>query len=129
SPSSSRPPDPTRSCPRQAATQWTDPRHVPSMGASCTSCADPARPRLLPGETSTSVPKAIRMSAPVLPTLHIRDLDVWFGTRQVLHAIDLSAQPGRRIGLVGENGSGKSTLFRAVVGNLPTGARVTGAVD
>ncbi len=69
------------------------------------------------------------MSAPVLPTLHIRDLDVWFGTRQVLHGIDLSAQPGRRIGLVGENGSGKSTLLRAVLGNLPQSALVTGTVD
>ena len=69
------------------------------------------------------------MSAPVLPTLHIRDLDVRFGTRQVLHGIDLSAQPGRRIGLVGENGSGKSTLLRAVLGNLPQSALVTGTVD
>jgi len=69
------------------------------------------------------------MSAPVLPTLHLRDLDVWFGTRQVLHGIDLSAQPGRRIGLVGENGSGKSTLLRAVIGNLPQSALVTGTVE
>jgi macrolide transport system ATP-binding/permease protein len=69
------------------------------------------------------------MSAPVLPTLHVRDLDVWFGTRHVLQGIDLTAQPGRRIGLVGENGSGKSTLLRAIVGTLPSRALVTGEID
>ena len=69
------------------------------------------------------------MSAPVLPTLHVRDLDIWFGTRHVLQGIDLTAQPGRRIGLVGENGSGKSTLLRAIVGTLPSRALVTGEID
>jgi macrolide transport system ATP-binding/permease protein len=69
------------------------------------------------------------MSASTIPTLHVRDLDVWFGTRQVLHSIDLTAQPGRRIGLVGENGSGKSTLLRAVAGTLPSHAHVTGEID
>ncbi len=62
-------------------------------------------------------------------TLHVADLDVWFGTRQVLHAIDLTAQPGRRIGLIGENGSGKSTLLRAIAGTLPSRAVVTGTID
>jgi macrolide transport system ATP-binding/permease protein len=69
------------------------------------------------------------MSAHVLPPLQVHDLDVWFDTRQVLHAIDLTAQPGRRIGLVGENGSGKSTLLRAITGNLPARALVSGTVD
>jgi macrolide transport system ATP-binding/permease protein len=69
------------------------------------------------------------MSATTLPTLHLNDLDVWFGTRQVLHGIDLTAQPGRRIGLVGENGSGKSTLLRAIAGTLPSRALVTGEID
>jgi macrolide transport system ATP-binding/permease protein len=69
------------------------------------------------------------MSASTIPTLHVSDLDVWFGTRQVLGGIDLTAQPGRRIGLVGENGSGKSTLLRAIAGTLPARALVTGAID
>jgi macrolide transport system ATP-binding/permease protein len=69
------------------------------------------------------------MSAPILPTLHVSDLDVWFGTRQVLHGIDLVAAPGRLIGLVGENGSGKSTLLRAVAGTLPTRSQVRGTID
>jgi macrolide transport system ATP-binding/permease protein len=69
------------------------------------------------------------MSASTIPALHVSDLDVWFGTHRVLHAIDLTAQPGRRIGLVGENGSGKSTLLRAVAGTLPSRALVTGTID
>jgi macrolide transport system ATP-binding/permease protein len=54
---------------------------------------------------------------------------VWFGTRPVLDGVDLVAQPGRRIGLVGENGSGKSTLLAAMAGTLPRRAHVTGDVD
>ena len=64
-----------------------------------------------------------------IPALHVSDLDVWFSTRQVLHGIDLTAQPGRRIGLVGENGSGKSTLLRAIAGTLSSRALVTGTID
>ena len=69
------------------------------------------------------------MSASTIPALRVCDLDVRFGTRQVLDGIELTAQPGRRIGLVGENGSGKSTLLRAVAGTLPARAVVTGTVD
>ena len=49
--------------------------------------------------------------------------------RTVLTGVDLLAQPGRRIGLVGENGVGKSTLLRAVAGRLPARARVSGRVE
>src|SRR5690242_4959713 len=69
------------------------------------------------------------MSVSTIPTVHVSDLDVWFDTRQVLHGIDLTAQPGRRIGLVGENGSGKSTLLRAIAGTLPSRALVTGSIE
>ncbi len=64
-----------------------------------------------------------------LPSVHVSGLDVWFGTRQVLHDLDLTVSPGRRTGLVGENGSGKSTLLRALAGTLPPRALVTGTVD
>jgi macrolide transport system ATP-binding/permease protein len=64
-----------------------------------------------------------------LPTLRVSGLDVWFGTRQVLHDLDLTVSPGRRTGLVGENGSGKTTLLRALSGTLPSRALVSGTVD
>lgn len=72
------------------------------------------------------------MSAPTtatLPPVVVRDLSVAFGRRTVLDGIDLLAQPGRRIGLIGENGAGKSTLLRAVDGTLPRLAQVSGSVE
>jgi len=64
-----------------------------------------------------------------LAPLVVRDLRVAFGPRTVLDGIDLLAQPGRRIGLIGENGAGKSTLLRAVAGTLPEVAQVTGTIE
>lgn len=76
------------------------------------------------------------MSAPSAPThttalqpVVVRDLGVRYGDRPVLDGIDLLAQPGRRIGLIGENGAGKSTLLRAIAGRLPRRAQVTGSVE
>jgi macrolide transport system ATP-binding/permease protein len=69
------------------------------------------------------------MSALALPTLHIADLGVWFGGHHVLHDVNLLAQPGHRIGVVGENGAGKSTLLHAIAGTLPDDALVHGTVD
>jgi macrolide transport system ATP-binding/permease protein len=97
--------------------------------ALCTSCAELPRVRgILPGGTDLST-EGSRMSAPVLPTLRVIDVDVWFSNRRVLQDIDLTAQAGRRIGLVGENGCGKSTLLHAIAGTLPQRAVVTGTID
>ena len=41
-----------------------------------------------------------------------------YGTRTVLHGIDLAAARGRILGIVGPNGSGKSTLIKALAGLL-----------
>ncbi|KRE96052.1 antibiotic ABC transporter ATP-binding protein [Nocardioides sp. Soil774] len=67
--------------------------------------------------------------APTPAPLVVSGLSVAYPRRTVLTGIDLVAQPGRRIGLVGENGTGKSTLLRAVAGRLPSPARVSGTVD
>ncbi|KRB78695.1 antibiotic ABC transporter ATP-binding protein [Nocardioides sp. Root190] len=68
------------------------------------------------------------MSAAFSPVV-VRDLTLAFGRRTVLDGVDLIAQPGRRIGLIGENGAGKSSLLRAVDGSLPRTAHVTGSID
>jgi macrolide transport system ATP-binding/permease protein len=68
-------------------------------------------------------------STTTLAPLVVSALSVSYPDRTVLTGVDLLAQPGRRIGLVGENGVGKSTLLRAVAGRLPTRARVTGSVQ
>jgi macrolide transport system ATP-binding/permease protein len=68
-------------------------------------------------------------AAGALAPVVVRDLGVAFRDRTVVSGLDLVAQPGRRIGLVGENGAGKSTVLRAVAGTLPHRARVTGSVS
>ena len=51
--------------------------------------------------------------------LVIRDLTIRIGGRTLLDHADLTAEPGRRIGLVGRNGAGKSTLLNAIAGEMP----------
>ncbi|MGY6555637.1 MAG: ATP-binding cassette domain-containing protein [Wenzhouxiangella sp.] len=62
------------------------------------------------------------------PLLHLDQVGLGYGDRQVLEEVSLSLAPGDRIGLLGLNGAGKSTLVRALAGELaPLGGRVTGA--
>ena len=49
-------------------------------------------------------------------TLTARGLDVSFGRRTVLAAVDVAVGPGTRAGVVGPNGSGKSTLLKVLAG-------------
>ncbi|HEU4513529.1 MAG TPA: ATP-binding cassette domain-containing protein [Nocardioidaceae bacterium] len=51
-----------------------------------------------------------------LSPLVARDLVRSYGDRVVLDGVDLVANPGRPLGLVGENGAGKSTLLRVLSG-------------
>ena len=51
--------------------------------------------------------------------LHARGLALALGARHLLVDVDLSVDPGQRIGLVGPNGVGKSTLLRVLAGLLP----------
>ncbi len=50
-------------------------------------------------------------------SLVARDLVRSYGGRVVLDGVDLRANPGRPLGLVGENGAGKSTLLRLLSGS------------
>ena len=50
----------------------------------------------------------------------VEGLDAVLGARQILHGVDLVAEPGSVVGVVGPNGSGKSTLLRCISGLLPT---------
>jgi macrolide transport system ATP-binding/permease protein len=45
-----------------------------------------------------------------------RDLSRTYGDRVVLDGVDVLAQPGEPLGVVGENGAGKSTLLRLLAG-------------
>ena len=50
--------------------------------------------------------------------LHARDISLALGARHILEGVDLSVDPGQRIGLVGPNGVGKSTLLQLMAGQL-----------
>ncbi|HKD36004.1 MAG TPA: ABC transporter ATP-binding protein, partial [Pirellulales bacterium] len=63
------------------------------------SVAEPVRP-VHPGRIEGSV--------------ELRGVRFKYGTREVLHGIDLAIRPGEMIGLVGASGAGKSTLINLV---------------
>jgi peptide/nickel transport system ATP-binding protein len=65
--------------------------------------------------------------------LEVRGLNVRFslddgGTAHAVRGVDLSLDPGERLGLVGESGCGKSTTVSAIMGLLPPSATVAGGV-
>jgi ABC-type glutathione transport system ATPase component len=67
------------------------------------------------------------------PLLQIEDLQVWFelegrGELHAVQGVNLSLEPGERLGLVGESGCGKTTTALAIMGLLPSSASVSGRV-
>ena len=55
--------------------------------------------------------------------LEIRNLEKSFGNKQVLFGVDLTAQQGHILGLVGKNGAGKTTIFTVSCTFWTTAAR------
>jgi peptide/nickel transport system ATP-binding protein len=60
--------------------------------------------------------------------LEIRDLSVAIDGKQLLKSLRVDLCAGQILGLVGESGSGKSLMALAIMGLLPSRARVTGRV-
>jgi len=52
------------------------------------------------------------------PRLRIRDIVAGYGSKQVLHGVDVSVPPGSIVALFGHNGAGKSTTLAAAFGML-----------
>lgn len=50
--------------------------------------------------------------------IRVQDLTFDYGSRRVLHNIDVNVASGDRLGIVGESGSGKTTLARLLVGAM-----------
>ncbi|PJX25438.1 phosphonate ABC transporter ATP-binding protein [Advenella sp. S44] len=57
--------------------------------------------------------------------IRVQNLNKTFGTRQVLHNLELDVPPGAMVALIGASGSGKSTLLRHLAG-LAIGDRQAG---
>jgi ATPase subunit of ABC transporter with duplicated ATPase domains len=60
--------------------------------------------------------RSLGQNACLAASLHARDISLALGARHILVDVDLSLDPGHRIGLVGPNGVGKSTLLRVLAG-------------
>jgi peptide/nickel transport system ATP-binding protein len=52
--------------------------------------------------------------------LSVRDLNTFYGSRQVLYDVSMSLRPRECLALVGESGSGKTTLARSIIGLVPS---------
>ncbi|MGW4207758.1 ABC transporter ATP-binding protein [Lentzea sp. NPDC004789] len=66
------------------------------------------------------------------PVLQVEDLHVSFpsesGRVQAVRGLSYQVSPGEVLGIVGESGSGKSVSSLAVMGLLPSSARITGSI-
>ncbi|MGX0960908.1 branched-chain amino acid transport system ATP-binding protein [Bradyrhizobium japonicum] len=56
------------------------------------------------------------MSATII---EVADLDVYYGTSQILFGVGLSVRQGETMALLGRNGAGKSTTMKAIMGLAP----------
>jgi lipopolysaccharide export system ATP-binding protein len=52
--------------------------------------------------------------------LEVRDLQKWYGKRQVVKGVDFEVEQGQVVGLLGPNGAGKTTSFRMTIGLIST---------
>ena len=58
--------------------------------------------------------------------LEVRDLQKWYGRRQVVCGVDFDVERGQVVGLLGPNGAGKTTSFRMTIGLIAAdGGRIT----
>lgn len=57
--------------------------------------------------------------------LEVRDLSKEFGGIRAVDGVNLSVEPGARLGIIGPNGAGKTTLFHLITGHVkPTHGKV-----
>ncbi len=65
------------------------------------------------------VPSVPEPDQPVIPgrlegRIELQGVRFKYGTREVLHGLDLTIEPGEMVGLVGHSGAGKSTLINLI---------------
>ena len=65
-----------------------------------------------------------------MPTnvLHIQNVCISFGAKTAVHDISLTLKEGKTLAIVGESGSGKSVTAMAIIGLLPSKAKIQGSI-
>jgi branched-chain amino acid transport system ATP-binding protein len=59
------------------------------------------------------------------PVIEVEQIDVFYGTSQILFGVSLSVNQGQTVALLGRNGAGKSTTLKAITGLVaPRAGRV-----
>jgi len=61
--------------------------------------------------------------------LEVAGLSVRSGGRALIAGLDLTIEPGERVGLIGESGSGKSVTCLSIMGLLPDGLHASGSLQ
>ena len=86
-------------------------------------------------KSAPSAPAAIPPAAPApaggsAATFDVRQLNVWFGSHQVLRGVSLEIRPKAVTAIIGPSGCGKSTFLRVLnrMHDLVPGARVEGRI-
>jgi len=82
-----------------------------------------------PGVPASSAP-ATNRSAQAPPKIDVQSLNVSYGDRRVLDAINAEIRPNQVTALIGPSGCGKSTFLRTLnrMNNIVPGARIEGTV-
>lgn len=57
--------------------------------------------------------------------LEAKDVDLYYGGSQILHGVNLSAEPGRVTCVMGLNGTGKTSLLKAIAGRHPADGEIS----
>lgn len=62
------------------------------------------------------------------PVIEVRNLNIAFGTHEVVKNVDFQIRPSETLAVVGESGSGKSVTSMAVMGLLPSTSSIRGSI-
>jgi phosphate transport system ATP-binding protein len=92
--------------------------------------AEPATARNLEAGASPALPLTDAATVAAKPLLEVRGLDLFYGEKQALYAVDLDVKEHTVMAFIGPSGCGKSTLLRSLnrMNDLIDGVRVTGSV-